>query len=50
MPKYVVSCAVMVWEETTVEAEDEEAAIDAAYAKGFEEVDRDTRDIEVYEE
>jgi hypothetical protein len=49
MPKYTVSRAVMVWQEAEVEADDEEQAIEAAYAKGFEEVDSDTRDIEVFE-
>jgi len=49
MPKYLVTRCKMLWEEATVEAEDEEAAIDKAYEKGFLPVESDTRDITVEE-
>lgn len=51
MKKYRVTRCVMVWKDAVVEAADEDAAIDAAYAAdAWETVDSDTQDITVEEE
>lgn len=50
MPKYTVRRTLLLWEEASVEADNEEAAIDKAYAQGFAPAGSDTGDVEVWPE